>query len=117
MENTVYHSNCCFSLFFLFPLFLSCLCFLLVSKENNKSHMESTFLVNSSDILVICSESARRRLITFVPRVMLVCLPDVYSNTGMLEFIIEVKLWEQNLEVLIVGQKSKTGVGKCLKVE
>lgn len=79
--------------------------------------MESTFLVNSSDILVICSESVRRRLITFVPRVMLVGLPDVYSHTGMLEFIIEDKLWEQNLEVLIVGQKSKTEVGKCLKVE
>lgn len=75
--------------------------------------MESTFVVNSNDILVICSESAHCWLITFIPRAILVGLPDVCSNTGILEFILKDDIWEQNLEVLIVGQKSKTEVETC----
>lgn len=75
--------------------------------------MESTFLVSSSGILVICSESAHCRVIAFVFMFILVGLPDFCFDTGILEFILQ----EVDLELLIVGQKSRIGIGKCLKVE
>lgn len=67
------------------------LCFLIVSKENSKSHTETTLLVNSSDILVICCESAYCILMTFLPRIILVGLPAVCSDIGILEFKLEDK--------------------------
>lgn len=73
-------------------------CFLIVSEENSKSHVESTLLVNSSDILVICYESAYCISITFVLRFILVGLPtrtclcqNVCCDTGILEFKPEDK--------------------------
>ena len=67
------------------------LCFLIVSKENSKSHTETTLLVNSSDILVICCESAYCILMTLLPRIILVGLPDACSDIGILEFKLEDK--------------------------
>ena len=66
-------------------------CFLTVSEENSKSHAERTFLVNSSDILVICYESAYCISITFVLRFILIGLPNVRSDTGILKFKPEDK--------------------------
>lgn len=56
-----------FPFYFLSFVCVSSLCFLIISRKNNKSCMECTFLGNSSDILVICYASAHFRLITFVP--------------------------------------------------
>lgn len=97
LENKVGHSDFFFpSLFITFFMFH--FCFLIVSEENSKSHVESTLLVNSSDILVICYESAYCISITFVLRFILVGLPtrtclcqNVCSDTGILEFKPEDK--------------------------
>lgn len=59
--------------------------------------------------MVICYELVHLRLITFVPRVILVGLSDVCSDTDILELIHEDKRKEQNLKVLIVGKKSRMG--------
>jgi len=89
LENKVGHGDFFFS--FSFHFFMFHLCFLIVSKENSKYHRETTLLVNSSDILVICCESAYCILMTFLPRIILVGLPAVCSDIGILEFKLEDK--------------------------
>lgn len=84
MENEVGRPKDFFPYLFI-SFYVSSFCFLIVFKKNSKSHTETT-LGKFSDILVICYESAYCILMMFLPRIILVGLPAVCSDIGILEF-------------------------------